>query len=898
MTPDRHERITEIFNAAAELSPADRRAFLEAKCGSDAGLREEVESLLAHDSPGSSPLDAPIFGTGFNVTSVVPTDNAIEEALPAQIGPYRILGVLGTGSMGVVYRAQQNSPPRVVALKVMYPGRISRSMKRRFRDEITSLARLRHPGIAQIHDAGAEETSRGARPYLAMELIDGRPLLDYVRERQLDSRARLELLVKICDAVQHAHQHGVIHRDLKPTNILVEDSDSGPRPCILDFGVARLTDRDVRAATLATEQGQLVGTLAYMSPEQVSADAAGIDTRSDVYALGVIGYELLCETLPIDVRQMSVFAALQAIKEKSPPAAAVHNRQFRGDLSTILDKALAKDKHRRYESASALATDIRNYLAHRPILARPPNLTYAVRKFIRRNRLVTAVFLLGGGVAAYGLVRAQLATRELRAQYRETRDIATFLVGDFVNNLDTIGGTAELRGDLLRRLQTHIQSLIARNPGDAPLHRAQADVLDRLSDIDLAEGRCDAARELRERALTIRQRVVAALPDDPDRQADLSISLVKVGDIFRQRNELQHVEGWYRQALAIDERLVGEHPENRRFLDNLAHSYARVGWLAKNTGRSPEAEDLYTRSLATYARLVELYPAQLITLYGCWEIEGLLCEMAADQDRVSVAGAHARSALDCTIRLVAQAPDNRVYLAAYAHARRSLAGYVAGNGQVQEAQRHLEEAQRVDERLCALDPQDVGSQRELCDVLVARIPLLIREDRAADAYTCSVRAVSIARSLLIAEPAPSEHMRRLAQALSRATRVALALGWSEEATSSAREELEWRRKLVQREAPDIADLRVYAELLLQPALPEQADPQRACDAARRAVELSGGTVARNWHTLGRCYRALKDVARAQQCFQHALAVLPEDASSLRTALCRQLDAIEAELADR
>src|SRR5262249_41988983 len=284
---------------------------------------------------------------------------------------------LGRGGMGVVYLAEQQNPSRLVALKVIAAGLTVGDALRRFEHEAQVLARLKHPGIAQVFEAGTGDTGDGVRPYFVMELIEGQSLTDYARARALPTRQRLELFVKVCAAVQHAHQKGVIHRDLKPGNILVDEAG---RPRVLDFGVARLTGPGP-GDTHATAVGQLVGTLPYMSPEQVAADPDALDTRSDVYTLGVILYQLLTGRLPYEVAGKPAREAARVITEREPARLGSVDKALRGDLETVVARALEKDRERRYSSADALADDVERYLRGDPILARPASALYQLKKF-------------------------------------------------------------------------------------------------------------------------------------------------------------------------------------------------------------------------------------------------------------------------------------------------------------------------------------------------------------------------------------------------------------------------------------------------------------------------------------------------------------------------------------
>ena len=361
--------------------------------------------------------------------SGLPAQSASGMPVLREIGRYRILRVIGEGGMGTVYEAEQDKPRRVVALKVIRPGYASPQLLKRFEQESQVLGRLQHPGIAQIYEAGTHEVAPGADgkhgvivPYFAMEFIRGRGLKVYMEAENLGTRQRLELVAKVCDAVHHAHQKGVIHRDLKPSNILVDESG---QPKILDFGVARATDSDIQATTIQTDVGQLIGTIPYMSPEQVAADPQGLDTRSDVYALGVIAYEALAGRLPYDLKHKMIHEAARVIREEEPAPLSTVNRVFRGDVETIVAKSLEKDKSRRYQSAAELASDIRRYLHDEPIVARPASAAYQFKKFAQRNKAVVvgvaAVFLV---LVAGMIVSTTLYFRAENARAEQSRERA------------------------------------------------------------------------------------------------------------------------------------------------------------------------------------------------------------------------------------------------------------------------------------------------------------------------------------------------------------------------------------------------------------------------------------------------------------------------------------------
>ncbi|MBK9658268.1 MAG: serine/threonine protein kinase, partial [Rhodanobacteraceae bacterium] len=299
-----------------------------------------------------------------------------------QIDDYRILRVIGAGGMGVVFLAQQRHPKRMVAIKTLHAGLHQADLLARFQQEAEILGRLKHPGIAQIYSSGRTDASLGAVPYIVMEFVEGAPLLEFCNK--LDTRARLQLLMRVCEAVEHAHIRGVIHRDLKPGNILVQ-ADGLPK--VLDFGVARLTGEEHGPSEL-TSAGMVIGTIAFMSPEQALGEPGGVDIRTDVYALGMIGYRMLTGEMPYEVTSHNLGRALQQICESAPTPLSRHDRRYAGDLETIFHKVLAKDKDARYQNAAELAEDLRRYLADEAILARRASVFSDVRRFARRNKVL------------------------------------------------------------------------------------------------------------------------------------------------------------------------------------------------------------------------------------------------------------------------------------------------------------------------------------------------------------------------------------------------------------------------------------------------------------------------------------------------------------------------------
>src|SRR5262245_48510100 len=436
--PGQPNRAEQIFAAALTVADAaERAALVQRECAGDDMLRAEVESLLAAHDQADAFMQTERFGVpalGETVAapaeSGTPKDKAVcapSENSGDRIGRYKLLEQIGEGGFGAVWMAEQEEPVRRrVALKIIKLGMDTREVVARFEAERQALALMDHPNIARVFDGGATE---GGRPYFVMELVRGLSITKYCDEHRLTTSERLELFMQVCQAVQHAHQKGVIHRDLKPSNILVMELDGKAVPKVIDFGIARATAQRLTEKTLFTRFGQLVGTPAYMSPEQAGLGGLDIDTRSDIYSLGVILYELLTGRTPFDTKKLleaGFEAILKTIREVEPPKPSTRlstlsveelrtvaqqrradpaklNRLVRGELDWIVLKALEKDRHRRYESPSAFARDLEHYLHNEPVTAAAPSMLYLLGKLIRRHRVglsVVSVIIATVAVAA------------------------------------------------------------------------------------------------------------------------------------------------------------------------------------------------------------------------------------------------------------------------------------------------------------------------------------------------------------------------------------------------------------------------------------------------------------------------------------------------------------------
>ncbi|MEM7244580.1 MAG: protein kinase [Acidobacteriota bacterium] len=412
MSDDRYERANDLFVEALGLDTAERESFLSASCGDDAELRAEVDSLLALAEAGRQ------LGDSSRVEKVVAAqaaeliDDATPSWVPEQVGSYRVQSLIAEGGMGLVYHAEQENPRRSVALKLIRPGVATPKLLRRLELEAQLLARLQHEGIAQVHEAGTAETPMGPQPFFAMELVRGEPL--DIAAKELDLRQRLELLATTCDAVHHAHQKGVIHRDLKPANILVDERG---RPKVLDFGIARAMDSDFKTATMRTEIGQLLGTLAYMSPEQLRGDQDAVDTRSDVHALGITAHEILTGKLPRELDDHSLPEAIETLSRDAPRRLSADLPE---DVQTIVLKAIESDPNDRYPSAAELAADIRRFLRDEPILARPRSTLHQLRLWSRRHRPL----VISASLGVLALIAGIVGTTLLAFRAADQRDAA------------------------------------------------------------------------------------------------------------------------------------------------------------------------------------------------------------------------------------------------------------------------------------------------------------------------------------------------------------------------------------------------------------------------------------------------------------------------------------------
>jgi non-specific serine/threonine protein kinase/serine/threonine-protein kinase len=618
MNTDRHAYAKELFLKACDLPRDEVSAFLDAVCGGDLDLKREVESLLAYDEdtasgpPGGAGRSRAVGASGGRAGEGLGDSPVVR----SRLGSYRIQRKLGEGGMGEVFEAEQEAPVRRrVAVKVLKWGMDSREVLARFESERQALALMNHPNIATILDAG---TTASGRPFFAMELVDGVPLTDYCDSERLSLRERLDLFDRVCQGVQHAHQKGVIHRDVKPTNVLVALEDGGPVPKIIDFGVAKATAQRLTERTLYTEQGQWIGTPEYMSPEQAGLSGLDVDTRADVYSLGVILYELLAGALPFDgveLRRAGFDEMRRRIREDDPPrpstrvsgggvsdaaARARHTdppslvRQLRGELDWIVMKALEKDRARRYGSPAELWEDLARYRHDEPVLAGPPSAAYRTRKFVRRHRLavvagsaVVLALAVGFVSASVGLARARQAEQRANEEARAAREVADLLVSVFeaLDPSNAMTHTPTVRAVLDRGAEA-VQNRLA----DQPL--VQARLMTTLGGAYVSQGDRAEALPLLERALEVLEDRLG--PDHPD----VAYTLTRLGWLALYSDDWETAGRRFERARGINEAAFGErHP-------TVAMGLRDLGVLRMMQSDYPRAGKLFDQSLALYEELL------------------------------------------------------------------------------------------------------------------------------------------------------------------------------------------------------------------------------------------------------------------------------------------------------
>ncbi len=812
------DRLIEIFHEAkARPAGTERDGFLAEACGDDAELKAQVLSLLeAHEGAGDF-LQAP---PALSPEVEAELARLKPEEAGERIGPYKLREQIGEGGFGVVWVAEQQAPVRrTVALKIIKLGMDTKEVVARFEQERQALALMDHPNIARVFDAGATEWGR---PFFVMELVRGIKITDYCDQANLPTAERLALFIQVCQAVQHAHQKGIIHRDLKPSNILVTLHDGVPVPKVIDFGVAKATQGRLIEQTIYTQFQQMIGTPLYMSPEQAEMSGLDVDTRTDIYALGVLLYELLTGRPPFDadaLMKASYDEMRRIIREEEPqkPSTALHTmaqerltavahhraseppkliHAVRGDLDWIVMKTLEKDRARRYDTANGLAADIRRHLENEPVVACPPSKVYQFQKLVRRNKLafaaasaVIAALVIGLGVSMWMFFKEQQARqRAVAAEQEQSRlrlraeanEKKSEQVARFLKDMLEGAGPGVARGrdaTLLREILDKTAERVSTDLTNQP--EVAADLRETLGVVYCDIGLYPNAQAMLEESLRLRKKLHG------DHHLSVASVLHNLGEVFRALRANAESEANYREALAIRRKLSGnEHAD-------VAGSLFGLGSVLFRKETAPalsEAEAAHREALAVRRKLLgDEDPAVGSSLTGLGIVLG-------KQGRQPEAEAALREALDIQRkRLGREHPD-------VANTLRNL-GLVIGHGE------KLAEAEALLREAVAMEKKIRGEHRETAYALNFLGDVLMKQGKRAEAEQMHREALAMQRKVLGEHTDVGVSLAFLGTAL-------VAQGRVEEAEAIHREALAIRRKLIGDEHPTTGNSRMALANLL------------------------------------------------------------------------------------
>jgi serine/threonine protein kinase/tetratricopeptide (TPR) repeat protein len=616
----------EIFLEATEMAmPESRATYLQAACGADVTLRRRVEELLKEHFSTDNLLAGPAVEDRPDIAEFPAGE------VPAQmIDRYKLLEKIGEGGCGVVYVAEQTEPVRRrVAIKIIKLGMDTKSVVARFEAERQALAMMDHPNIAKVLDAGSTATGR---PYFVMELVRGMKMTEYCDEAKLSTGARLDLFIEVCQAIQHAHQKGIIHRDIKPSNILVTVNDGAAVPKVIDFGIAKATSgQQLTDKTIYTAFEQFIGTPAYMSPEQAVLTSLDIDTRSDIYALGVLLYELLTGQTPFDAKQLLAIGLdemRRTIREQEPPppssrlstltgedlTTTAQRRgldapklvsELRGDLDWIVMKCLEKDRTRRYETANGLVADIQRYLADEPIVARPPSTAYKLKKTWQRNKVVVTAGAFVAVVLVAGIIGTTLALFEADRQ----RDLVEGQRKELTERNRALQAARD-RERLVNEKMIEFYTDSTQEPANTEEERSrQAQAYRRLGRMHQILDRPQESENAYLRAVALGRQLAADFPHKPEFRLELASSHADLGLLLRRAyGRTVEVESAYGEAATILRKLAAEFPTERSYRQGLAGVQNNLGNLLFETGRIAEAESVQAEAMAIRKQLVADFP--------------------------------------------------------------------------------------------------------------------------------------------------------------------------------------------------------------------------------------------------------------------------------------------------
>jgi eukaryotic-like serine/threonine-protein kinase len=730
-SPENRELIKELFEAALEVEPARRDALLQERCH-DVRVLAEVERLLSeHDKAGTF-LPTPAVGNLASDEYSAPQSRNFDS--------YQLIELIGEGGMGEVWLAEQREPVRRrVAIKLIKAGMGTREVVARFESERQALALMDHPAIAKVFDAGS--TPEG-RPYFVMEYVAGTPITTYCDKHKLTTRERMELFIQVCEGVQHAHQKAIIHRDLKPSNILVSEVDGKPMPRIIDFGLAKATGQGLTDATMLTRMGAVLGTLEYMSPEQANSGGEDIDTRTDVYSLGVVLYQLLAGALPLDLKKLAYEEVLRRLREQDvrrpssrilakgeDSATTAQNRgtdppsltrQLRGDPDVVVLKALEKDRKRRYGSPSELAADIGRCLRNEPVAAHPPSAAYRASKYLRRHTLgvsvATATVLLLISFAITEAIQLRRITEERDRATRE-RDRADRIT-QFMTGMFKVSDPSESRGNAVTAREILDKALVDIDTGLNNDPELKARLMDTMADTYDSLGLYTREQPILERAIEIQRRTLG--PEHPDTLNSMN----NLASDLRQEGHYTEAERLDRETLEIRRRVLGpEHPKTLGTISNLA----AVLW---DEGHLAEAEKLIREALDIQRRV--LGPENPVTLI-------MMDNLAVDLDEeghYAEAEKLNREALDIRRRILGpEHPDTLLSM-------ENLGADLGSEGRYPEAEQLDRETLDIRRRVLGREhPETLNSMSALADVFGL-------EGHYAEAEKLSREAVDIQRRVL------------------------------------------------------------------------------------------------------------------------------------------------------
>jgi serine/threonine protein kinase len=816
-------QLLSIFCEARErLSAEERAAYLDEACGDDVVLRARVEALLSAEPAVGNFLQ----GHSSQAIPEGTVDDPTTERPGTMIGSYKLLEQIGEGGMGAVWMAQQQEPvKRLVAVKLIKAGMDSRQVIARFEAERQALALMDHTNIAKVLDGG---TTSAGRPYFVMDLVKGTSITRYCDEHRLTPTQRLELFVPVCQAVQHAHQKGIIHRDLKPSNVLIALYDGKPVPKVIDFGVAKAAGQSLTDKTLVTGFGNIVGTLEYMSPEQAEINQLDIDTRSDIYSLGVLLYELLAGSPPFTRKESEkggMLEMLRVIREQEPtrpsaklstagglPTLAANRgtepaklaKLVRGELDWIVMKALEKDRKRRYESANGFAMDVQRYLHDEPVQACPASTGYRLRKFLRRNKgsvsaasLVLLALVAGIVGTTWQAVRAERrAEGERLAKERAEANFA--LANEAVNKyLGTVTNDPELKRADFHRLRKKLlesaipffQKLTAQKSDDPQVEAGRGQAYNRLALVRHALGENEAAVQDAEAARAIFARLTADFPPVRAYRDGLAMSLGNVGYFLAYLGKREEAETAYRQELRMWEQLVADFPTEPEFRQSLAINHNTLGNLLDDLGKREEAEALYLQAVAIGEKLADEFPnvpAYRRELAGSHNNLGNL--LAVLENRGGAETAKHR-ALAIRAKLAADFPAEPAYRDELAQSYVNLGNSLAHLGQRKKAAALFREAIAIRDRLAAKFPTVPRYRQELATSYSTLGTVLnaLRKDEDADA--AHRRAIAIREKLAAEFRTMPAYRRDLAVSYNNRGLALMSLGKRAEAEASYRQAL-------------------------------------------------------------------------------------------------------------